>query len=216
MRLRWPAIVFDLDGTLIDTIPLIVASHQHALSTVLGIEVPVETLRAGLGTPLMEQMVGFDRERAQDLYDTYRRWNHANTAALLGTFPGVDDLLIALAGDRARLGIATSKSRDAVDLAFRVQPLSVPFDAIVTIEDTTIHKPHGEPVLLAIDRLGATPDRAVYVGDATHDLQAARAAGCAAVAVTWGAATSTQLAAESPDAIATTPAQLLTILREWR
>ncbi len=210
--MRWPAIVFDLDGTLIDTIPLIVASHRHALLTVLGRDLDDDALKAGIGRPLMEQMVVFDPARAQDLYDTYRSFNHANTAALLGRFAGMDELLLRLAAAGAAIGVATSKARDAVDLAFSIQPPPITFGAIVTIEDTTRHKPHPEPILAAVARLGADPTEAVYVGDAHFDIEAGKAAGCAAVGVTWGAASAEVLYAAGADAVATSPAELQRIL----
>jgi pyrophosphatase PpaX len=209
---RYDAIVFDLDGTLIDTIPLIVASHRHALRTVLRREETDEVLKAGIGKPLLEQMQVFDPDHARELFDAYRVWNHANTAALLGRFEGVDAMLLELAAASIDLGIATSKSRDAVDLALRIQPLPVAFGATVTVDDTERHKPYPEPVLLAIDLLGASPERAVYVGDAPYDLEAAHAAGCDAVAVTWGVASRETLLAAEPHAIADTPAELLAIL----
>jgi pyrophosphatase PpaX len=211
-RLRWHAIVFDLDGTLIDTIPLIVASHRHAVQAVLGHDLPDDVLKAGIGRPLIDQMRVFDEARAQDLFDSYRVWNHANTAALLGSFDGVDAVLARLAESGAALGVATSKSRDAVDLAFSIQPAPVEFKAIVTMEDTAHHKPHPEPVLTAISRLGYDVSDAVYVGDAPYDMEAARAAGCGAVGVTWGVATAAVLTAAGADAVAETPAELGAIL----
>jgi pyrophosphatase PpaX len=210
--LRWPAIVFDLDGTLIDTIPLILASHRHAVRTVLGRDVRDDELRAGIGRPLLEQMHDFDPVRAQELHDTYRRWNHANTAEYLRPFDGIDEVLRRLRADGARLAVATSKMLDAVELAFAIQPPPVSFDAIVTLEDTERHKPDPDPILLALERMGATREDGVYVGDAPFDLRAARAAGVGAIAVTWGVASAGELSVEQPDAIAETPAELYAIL----
>jgi pyrophosphatase PpaX len=210
--LRWRAVVFDLDGTLIDTIPLIVASHRHAVQTVLGRDFSDEVLRSGIGRPLIEQMMVFDADRAQDLFDTYRTWNHANTAALLGRFDGVDEVLRELVTAGAAIGVATSKSRDAVNLAFSIQPPAVEFGAVVTVEDTERHKPDPEPVLTAIARLGALPADAVYVGDAPYDIAAARAAGCGAVGVTWGVASADVLRDAGADEVATTPLELAAIL----
>jgi len=211
-ELRWKAVVFDLDGTLIDTIPLIVASHRHAVQTVLGRDFSDEVLRSGIGRPLIEQMMVFDADRAQDLFDTYRTWNHANTAALLGRFDGVDEVLRELVTAGAAIGVATSKSRDAVNLAFSIQPPAVEFGAVVTVEDTERHKPDPEPVLTAIARLGALPADAVYVGDAPYDIAAARAAGCGAVGVTWGVASADVLRDAGADEVATTPLELAAIL----
>jgi pyrophosphatase PpaX len=209
--MAYGCVVFDLDGTLIDTIPLIVASHRHAVQTVLGRDLSDPELRAGIGRPLPEQMRTFDAERADDLYHAYRTFNHANTAEYLGWFEGIGDMLERLAADGVRLAVATSKSRDAVDLAFSLQPPPVAFDACITLEDTTTHKPDPAPVLLAIERVGGDVRDAAYVGDAVFDLAAARAAGCAFVGVTWGVGTAEELA--SADAIAANAGELYDVLR---
>jgi pyrophosphatase PpaX len=102
---------------------------------------------------------------------------------------------------------------DAVLLAYGVIPgLEERIDAMVTIESTATHKPGPEPIEHALALLGRSKEGAVYVGDAASDLRAARAAGVAAVGVTWGAFGYDGLAAERPDAIATTPAELAGIL----
>jgi pyrophosphatase PpaX len=179
---------------------------------VLGEALPDELLLSGIGRPLLAQMRVFDEERAQELFDTYRSWNHANTERMLRGFEGVDDLLHRLEGAAIRVGIVTSKSRDAVDLAFRIVPPPVRFDAVVTLDDTDRHKPDPDPILLALARMGVDPGHAVYVGDAPYDVQAARAAGCGAIAVTWGAATAARLAEERPDALVETPSALADLL----
>jgi pyrophosphatase PpaX len=211
-RLPWRSVLFDLDGTLVDTIDLIVASHRHAITTVLGRDLPDDVLRGGIGRPLLEQMSVFDPERAQELYDTYRVWNHANTERLLRRYDGVDEVLGRLHAAGAAIGVVTSKSRDAVELAQRILPPPVPFDAVVTAEDTERHKPGPEPILHALELLGGTPADAVYVGDARYDVMAARAAGTAAVAVTWGAGHEDALREAGPDAIVGSPAELAEVL----
>jgi pyrophosphatase PpaX len=210
---RYGAVLFDLDGTLIDTIGLILDSHRHALRTVLGVEAPDEALRAGIGQPLMEQMRQFDAEHAERLHETYRAYNHAHTNETLRWFPGLRPVLRGIKDDGVKLGVVTSKMRDAVDLAFRLRPPPVEFDALVTMESTSLHKPRPEPLLHACSALGVAAADACYVGDAAFDMQAARAAGCGAVAVTWGVATKTQLMAERPDAIAASPRSLGRLLR---
>jgi pyrophosphatase PpaX len=110
------------------------------------------------------------------------------------------------------MAVVTSKSRDAVELAQRILPPPVPFDAVVTAEDTERHKPGPEPILHALELLGGTPSDAVYVGDARYDVLAARAAGVAAVAVTWGAGDEDALRAAGPDAVVGTPAELAAVL----
>ena len=205
--------IFDLDGTLIDTVPLIVASHRHALTTVLGREVPESALREGIGRPLLEQMRIFDEERAQELFDVYREFNHRVHDEYVTVFPGMLELCDDLRASGVPVGVATSKMLDAVLLAYGVVPgLEERIDALVTIESTATHKPGPEPIEYALELLGRPKEGVVYVGDAASDLQAARAAGIAAVGVTWGAADHDGLAVEHPDAIASTPAELAGIL----
>jgi len=210
--LRWPVVLFDLDGTVLDTVELIRASHAHAVREVLGIELPDEELMAGIGTPLREQMEVFSPERADELFLVYRTWNHANTARLIERYPGVDEVLVELEQEGARLGIVTSKMLDAVELAFAALPPPIVWDVVITTEDTPLHKPHPAPLLAALERVGGTPAEAVYVGDSPFDLQAARAAGTAAIGVTWGAFGRAALEAEEPLVVVDTPAQLLEAL----
>ena len=211
--MSYSTVIFDLDGTLIDTVPLIVASHRHALATVLGRELPEEELREGIGRPLLEQMRVFDEERARELFDVYREFNHRVHDEYVTAFPG----MLALCDDlRARgvpVAVATSKMLDAVVLAYGIVPgLEERIDAMVTIENTKTHKPGPEPIEHALELLGRPKHGAVYVGDAVSDMLAARAAGVGAVGVTWGAFSYEGLAAVEPDAIATTPAELADIL----
>ncbi|MGI9117552.1 MAG: HAD-IA family hydrolase [Gaiellales bacterium] len=210
--LRWPVVLFDLDGTVLDTVELIRASHEHALREVLGVELSDDELMAGIGTPLREQMERFRPERAEELFHAYRTWNHANTARLIARYAGMDELLVELEQEGARLGIVTSKMQDAVDLAWEALPPPIVWDCVITIEDTELHKPHPAPILKALERVGGQPAEAVYVGDSPFDLQAAAAAGCAAIGVTWGVFRREALAAEGPTAIVDTPAELLEVL----
>jgi pyrophosphatase PpaX len=206
-------VLFDLDGTLIDTIGLILESHRHALRTVLGVEAPEAELRAGIGKPLIEQMRHMDPDRAEQLHDTYRAYNHAHTEQSLRWFAGLAPLLRGLHRDGAKIGVVTSKMRDAVDLAFRLRPPPIVFDTVVTMESTSLHKPHPEPLLHACRTLGIAAAEACYVGDAAYDMQAARAAGCGAIAVTWGVASRDELVAAKPDAVAGSPRALARLLR---
>jgi pyrophosphatase PpaX len=211
--MRYTTAIFDLDGTLIDTVPLIVASHRHALSSVLGRELPEQVLRDGIGRPLLEQMRVFDEERAQELFDSYRVFNHRVHDDYVRAFDGMLELCDDLRARGVPVAVVTSKMLDAVLLAYRAIPgLEERIDVLVTVESTTTHKPGPEPIQHALDLLGRPAAGAVYVGDAASDLQSARAAGVAAVAVTWGAMTYDALAAEQPDAIASTPAELADIL----
>jgi pyrophosphatase PpaX len=201
-------ILLDLDGTVIDSVALIRESHRHAVRTVLGEEWDDARLVANVGRPLREQMAVFSPERSEELYRVYREWNHANTAALLLPYEGVREALLAMRAAGRRLGIVTSKSRDAVDLAWDVLPWCRDlFDVEITADDTPLHKPRPDPVLAALAALDAPGS--CYVGDAPFDIQAGNAAGVTTIAVTWGFFPRGELEAEAPDLVCATPAELL-------
>lgn len=201
-------VLFDLDGTVIDSVRLIRESHRHAVTEVLGLDLSDDQLVANVGRPLIEQMEAFSPDHADELYAVYRTWNHANTADLLRAYDGIEELLQMLRGAGRALGVITSKSWDAVRLAFDVLPVEQYFDVVIAAEDTERHKPNADPLLAALDRLGRAPNGACYVGDAPFDLDAAHAAGIAAIAVTWGFFPREVLEERRPLAVADSVSQL--------
>ena len=191
--MRYPTVLFDLDGTLIDSGEIILSSFRHATQTVLEREIPDEVLAAAVGgSNIYEQMRAFDEERADELVRVYREHNE----------PLHDDLVIV-----------TAKRRKTVDLAFAILPLERYFDAVVTSEQTEHHKPHPEPVLTALDRLGTEPKEAAFVGDSPFDMGAGKAAGVFTVAVSWGKIHPVERLRETgADAVVHAPEELLDVL----
>jgi len=211
---RFPVVLFDLDGTLIDSGPMIIASMKHAARTVLGREIPEEVLAAAVGGPgLLAQMRALDPERVDELVEAYRRHN-APLHDELEAFWEVIEVLPRLRAEGRRLGIVTAKRRETARLAFQRLPgLEESFEVIVTAEDTDRHKPHPDPILKALERLRARPEEAAYVGDSPFDVQAAKAAGVFSVAVGWGRIHSLErLRREEPDAICERAEDLLAVL----
>lgn len=198
---RYEAILFDLDGTVIDSVNLIRESHRHAVRTVLGREMSDLALVANVGRPLADQMAVFSPDHVDALVRAYREWNHANTTALLRPYPGMVELLGELRAAGLRLAIVTSKSRAVAELAFAVLPVRDYFDVVIAADDTTHHKPDPEPCLRALAELATQPPRACMVGDAPFDLRSGAAAGCATIGVTWGFFDRAALAAEAPAAV---------------
>lgn len=203
--------LFDLDGTLVDSGAIILASFRHATQTVLRREIPDHELLAAVGGPgLREQMEAIDPERAEELIHVYSEHNvglHNDLQPCIGIL----DALENLHGDGRTLGVVTAKRRATLALAFQVLPeLERYFDVTIGAEDTARHKPHPEPLLAALDRLDADAGGAVYVGDSPFDVQAAKAACIASVAVTWGRIHSRErLERERPDAVVDDMEQLL-------
>jgi len=211
-RPRFATVLFDLDGTLADTIPLIVASYQHAFRTVLDEEVTEARARAWIGRPLLPALLEESPEHGVELDRVYREWNLANTARLIRRYEGVPELLEQLSAAGVACAVATSKRRETARLALVGVGIDHLVDVVAGLEDTTAHKPAPDPLLHAAATLGVDPATCVYVGDATVDVLAARAAGMSAVAVTWGAGERAALAATAPDALVDTVADLATYL----
>ena len=213
-RTRFRAVLFDLDGTVIDSGAMILASFRHATQTVLRRRIPDEQLLAGVGgMTLREQMQVLDPERVEELVDAYRAHNtplHHDLQAC----DGVLDALATLKDEGRRLGIVSSKRRASIELGFRTLPeLEALFEVAVSTEDTVRHKPHPDPIMLALERLGERPAEAAYVGDSPFDVQAAKAAGAFSVAVTWGGIHDEErLRREGPDAIVHDAGELLAVL----
>lgn len=205
---RWPAVIFDLDGTLVDTIGLIVDSYQYAFRTVLGAEEDEARIRAWIGQPLIRAFREASPEHADELYETYLTWNAANTDRLIRRYAGVDLVLRDLAEAGVAVGAATSKRRAQAELAAEFAGVAPYLGVLVTMEDTAAHKPDPAPLLLAATRLGAEPGTTAYVGDAVVDLEAARRAGMAPVGVTWGAGVRDAMAATGPAVLADSVAEL--------
>jgi pyrophosphatase PpaX len=211
---RYRVILFDLDGTLIDSGPIIMASMRHASVTVLGREPDEERVRAAIGGPgLIAQMRELDPDRVDELVESYRAHNEP-LHATLGVFDGILELLPELRRRGHQLGIVTAKRVATVELAFeRFPELRELTDVLVGAEDTERHKPDPDPVLEALHRLGATPEEAVYVGDSPFDIRAGKAAGALAIAVGWGGIhPDERLLAEEPDALVQHPEEILALV----
>jgi len=211
--MRFPVVLLDFDGTVIDSGAIILASMRHATLTVLGREFEDEILMAAVGgAGLNEQMRLLDEARVDELVRVYRAHNEPLHSELV-CCAGMEDVLATLKQEGRKLGIVTAKRRLTVALAFEHVPIEHLFDVVVGSDDTERHKPHPDPILYALDQLGVDPDRAVYVGDSPFDVRAAKAAGVHSVAVTWGGIHSHErLAAEEPDAVVHTAEELLAAL----
>ena len=211
--MRFPVVLFDLDGTVIDSGAIILASMRHATREVLGRDYSDEELMQAVGGPGLEaQMHALAPAHVERLVDVYRAHNiplHDELEACLG----MEDVLVRLHEEGCRLGVVTAKRRDTAQLAFDRVGLGHFFEAVVGGDETERHKPNPEPLLLGAERLGADPATTAYVGDSPFDVRAAKAAGMFAVGVTWGRIHDrARLEAEQPDAIVDTAEELLAVL----
>jgi pyrophosphatase PpaX len=210
---RFPVVLFDLDGTIVDSGWMILASYRHATKTVLGREFPDDVLMARVGAGhLEEQMSELDPEKAAELAHAYREF-YAPLHSELQAFPGMLDLLERLDDEGRTLGVVSAKRHDVVQLAFDALGFGERMDVVVGSDEAPRGKPHPDQILVALERLGAAPDETAYVGDAPFDVAAAKAAGVHAIGVTWGGIhTRERMEAEGPDAVVDTAEELYAAL----
>ncbi len=195
------ALLFDLDGTLIDSIGLLVASMEYAYEG-RDRRPPVDEWVAAIGTPLdaMLRRWAIDDDDVHLLKARYREFQFANHDAMTTAYPGVVETVRALHAEGHALAIVTSKLAVGATKSLEFIGIADCFAAVVGLESTKTHKPGPEPVLHALDRLGGmSPARALFVGDSTHDMHAGRAAGVTTAAALWGPFSRAQLETAHPD-----------------
>ncbi len=193
---------------MVNTIPLIIASYDHAMWSVLGVRPSPGEARGWIGQTLYGTFSGRHPERAQELIDSYVAWNAEHLTELLEDYPGAEELVAELSACGATVGVVTSKRHVSATNTLRAAGLDAHLPLLVAMEDTNVHKPNPEPLLLAMQRLGVRATDCVYIGDAVVDVLAAKAAGMASIAVTWGAGERADLEAAGPLAIVDTMADL--------
>lgn len=208
------AVLFDLDGTLIDSVDLILASMRHATNEVLGESLPDAVLMRSVGVPLMVQMREFSPEHAEELLVAYRAHNALVHDELLRDYPGTVEAVARIARLGHRLGIVTSKSRPVAQRGITCCGLDGAFEVLIAAEDTQRHKPGPEPLLAALELMGVDPQRAAYVGDAPMDMESARAAGVLAVAALWGVHPAERVVGPGVDMAVTSLGELAAILED--
>jgi pyrophosphatase PpaX len=195
------AILFDLDGTLVDTVPFILAAVRHAFEGYGRCPTDAEWI-AGIGTPLRLQLASFARsaDDVEPLLARYRTYWIAHHDRMTRLFPGTMEVVTDLAARGHPLGVVTAKTEEGALRTLRHTGLLAHLGAVVGADTCARCKPDPEPVLVALARLGRSPAEAVLVGDSVHDVAAARGAGVRAIAATWGACDREALARAGADA----------------
>ena len=194
-------VLFDLDGTLIDSVRLILDSYHHTLATHrLPPRSDEEWLR-GVGTPLTVQLAewGDDAAMLEALIATYREYNLKHHDRMVTVYPGVVDAIRAIRATGAATGLVTSKNRQGALRGLALARLEAMMDVLVCADEVNFPKPHPEPVEKAVALLGADRTTTVYVGDSIHDMQSGRAAGVLTAAALWGPFGRSHLEGAKPD-----------------
>ena len=208
-------VLFDLDGTLIDSVRLILDSYHH---TFAAHGLPPRTddeWLTGVGTPLTAQFAawGHDPDTIQALIATYREYNLKHHDRMVTVYPGVVDVVRTLKEEGVATGLVTSKNRTGAVRGLTLVRLEALMDVMVCSDEVENPKPHPEPVEKAVRLLDADPEATVYVGDSIHDMHSGRAAGVRTAAVLWGPFGRSQLEGARPDYWLERPEDLLTLVR---
>jgi pyrophosphatase PpaX len=208
------AILFDLDGTLLDSVPLILDSFRHAFAAVGEQLPPPAELARAIGIPLRSFFgsLGTSASQVEALVAAYRAYTLAHHDTRVGAFPGVVETVGEVRRRGLRTALVTSKSGPTARRGLEVTGLADAMDVVVSCDDVTRPKPDPEPALQAVERLGVLARRAVFVGDSLHDLHSGRAAGLRTAAALWGPFSRADLAAGEPDYWLDAPADLLRLL----
>lgn len=211
---RYTTVLFDLDGTLIDSIRLILDSYHHTLQAHGFPARTDEQWLAGVGTPLRIQFAdwGHDADLLEAMVATYREFNLANHDRMVTVYPGIGDMLRQLHEARLKLGLVTSKNRQGALRGLQLTGLADYFEVLVCADDVTHPKPHPEPVERALALLGADRADTVFIGDSIHDMHSGRAAGVATAAALWGPFGRAHLEGTEPDHWLGTPHDVMEML----
>jgi len=211
---KFDCILFDLDGTLIDTTPLIIESFRHTFFNHFNIVKQDDELYEYLGIPLKKPFEKLYPDKVDILLNTYREYNLLKHDECVSIFLGIPQLLKECRRKGIKLGVVTSKRRDLAGRGMELFGLQSYMDVFIGYEDTTIHKPEGEPVLKAMKELGmADGSKVLYVGDSPYDILCARNAGVKSAAVTgWSYVPRNDLLACTPDYCIQTPVELLSYI----
>lgn len=192
-------ILFDLDGTLLDTNELIMQSFEQ----LLGKHYPGKYTRIDilpfLGPTLAETFNGMDPSKTEGMIQEYREWNLANHDRLVDEFDGVTEVLTQLANSGIRMAIVSTKRNDMVHKGLDLIGITHLFETIIGLDDVQRPKPDPEPLLLAMDRLNALKEEVLMVGDNFHDIEGGKNAGVRTAAVAWSAKGSEFLSTFNPD-----------------
>lgn len=183
------AVLFDFDGTIMDTNQIIINSWQHTFRELLGEEQPLSRILNTFGEPLeismKKEFPDIPVEKSVNIYRDYHRERFVDSIEI---FPGIQDLIEKLGGLGYKLAVVTSRLPGSTMQGLEKYGLERWFDEVITCNDTIKHKPDPEPVQLALDRLEVSAAEAVLIGDSIFDISSAKGAGVKSILVGWTAA----------------------------
>ena len=208
-------LLFDADGTLIDTHDIILASMRHTVNGLYGYDYSDVELMHGVGTPLLDQMIDLahgDAVKAETMVADYRAHNDSIHDQGIKAFPGTKEALERLQRAGYRMGVVTSKRHKMAELGLKLSGILSFFEFVIGSDDWHEHKPKPGPILHGAELLNTPAEKCAYIGDSPYDIQAGNAAGCTTYAALWGMFSAESLEAEGPDHICSSMKELADML----
>lgn len=178
-------LIFDFDGTLLDTNELIIRTFGHVLNKHYPGKYGRDEILPFLGPTLQETFDSVDKENSKELIEEYRAWNLAMHDELATEFDGVSETLNILKNTGLKMAIVSTKKNDMVMRGVNLLDVDGVFDTIIGLDDVTNPKPDPEPILLALERLDADKEEALMIGDNYHDIVGGQNAGVRTAGVAW-------------------------------
>lgn len=210
-------VLFDFDGTVMDTNNVILMSWQHTFRTLENREETLENLVKTFGEPLEATMKKFFPDvPVEESVNIYRSFHHDNFSKLIKLFPGMEELISEVKRRGYKTGLVTSRLLRTTMEGLEKYHIKDCFDVIVTAEDTTKHKPDPQPIYVALEKLGSAAESSIMLGDTLFDLMCAANAGVKSALVGWSLAlkdkTAEELGEAAPDYFISKPEELLEII----
>ncbi|MGM0876742.1 MAG: pyrophosphatase PpaX [Bacillota bacterium] len=205
-------LLFDLDGTLINTNELIIESFLHTLNSYYPNKYKREDVLPFIGPTLYDTFASINQDKMEEMVIAYRKFNHEQHDDLVTEYETVFETIKTLKEQGFKLGIVTTKIRDTVNMGLKLTKLDQFFDVVVTLDDVENAKPDPEPVLKALEQLGSSPDEAIMVGDNHHDVLAGKNAGTKTAGVSWSIKGREYISSYHPDYLLEKMSDLLPIV----
>ncbi|WP_404404762.1 pyrophosphatase PpaX [Jeotgalibacillus malaysiensis] len=214
MNKRIDTVLFDLDGTLINTNDLIISSFMHVMDHYYPGEYTREDVLQFMGPPLVDSFQALNPEKTQEMVDFYREYNLKVHDELVTAFDGVDETVKELHERGIKMAIVSTKRHDMVVKGLKLMNLDQYFDVVIGLDDVEHAKPHPEPLNKALEALGSTADQAIMIGDNHHDIEGGHNAGTRTAGVAWTSKGKAHLATYKPDFMLEEMSDLLKIIEE--
>lgn len=213
--MKYDLVCFDLDGTLVNTFPFIIDSYKKAVIKKYGVfKESIKDITAQIGMPIKYFYANYPKEDRKELQDTFADINDKAQSTGVPFFDGIKEMLFSLK-KVVKVGLVTSKRNQPLYEWIKKEGLLNFFDVVIGRNDTNIHKPNGEPLMLAMSKLNVSPNKTLYVGDAIFDILCAKNAKASSCLVGWTALTKQEIQEIAPDFIIDKPADILNLIK-WR